>query len=192
MSDPGEITRLLLEWSHGNRAALDDLVPIVYDELRRLASKYMRGERPGHMLQTTALANEAYLRLVERTHVSCETRMQFFAVAAQVMRRVLVDYARGRDRAKRGGGLEQGVLEDVAVLSDDRAEELVEIHIALERLSGFDPRKARVFELRYFGGMNVEEVAGFMNISAVTVARDWRMAKLWLRREIYPGVHYGA
>jgi RNA polymerase sigma factor (TIGR02999 family) len=178
---------LLGEWSGGNQAALDSLVPIVYDELRRLAANYMRDERPGHLLQTTALVNEAYLRLIERRHVSVQTRTQFFAVAAQVMRRVLVDYARGRDRAKRGGGVVPSALSDVAVLSDDRAEEVIAINSALENLTAFDPRKGRVFELRYFGGMSVDEVADALSVSPVTVARDWRMAKVWLRREIAPG-----
>ena len=184
MTSPGEITRLLAEWSGGDQAALDRLVPMVYDELRRLASNYMRGERPGHLLQTTALVNEAYLRLMDRQQVSCETRTQFFGVAAQVMRRVLVDYARGRDRAKRGQGVAPLSLDDVAVLSDDRAEELLAINTALEGLTAFDPRKGKVFELRYFGGMTVEEAADVLSLSPVTVARDWRMAKLWLRREI--------
>jgi len=184
MPRPGEITRLLAEWSGGNQAALDHLVPIVYDELRRLASNYMRRERPEHLLQTTALVNEAYLRLMDRQHVSCQTRTQFFAVAAQVMRRVLVDYARGRDRAKRGEGVAPLSLDDVAVLSDDRAEELLAINSALEGLTAFDPRKGRVFELRYFGGMTVEEAAEVLSVSPVTIARDWRMAKIWLRREI--------
>jgi RNA polymerase sigma factor (TIGR02999 family) len=190
MSGPGEITRLLSEWSGGNQAALDSLVPIVYDELRRLARNYMRGERPGHVLQTTALVNEAYLRLMDRQHVSCETRTQFFAVAAQVMRRVLVDYARGRDRAKRGQGVAPLSLDDVAVLSDDRAEELLAINSALDGLTAFDPRKGRVFELRYFGGMTVEEAAEVLSVSPVTVARDWRMAKIWLRRKIAPPSQY--
>jgi len=184
MTSPGEITRLLAQWSGGDQAALDRLVPMVYDELRRLASNYMRGERPGHLLQTTALVNEAYLRLMDRQQVSCETRTQFFGVAAQVMRRVLVDYARGRDRAKRGQGVAPLSLDDVAVLSDDRAEELLAINTALEGLTAFDPRKGKVFELRYFGGMTVEEAADVLSLSPVTVARDWRMAKLWLRREI--------
>ena len=184
MTSPGEITRLLAQWSGGDQAALDRLVPMVYDELRRLASNYMRGERPGHLLQTTALVNEAYLRLMDRQQVSCETRTQFFGVAAQVMRRVLVDYARGRDRAKRGQGVTPLSLDDVAVLSDDRSEELLAINTALEGLTAFDPRKGKVFELRYFGGMTVEEAAEVLSLSPVTVARDWRMAKLWLRREI--------
>lgn len=186
MSGPGDITRLLAEWSGGNQAALDHLVPIVYDELHRLASNYMRGERGDHVLQTTALVHEAYLRLIDRQQVSVQTRTQFFAVAAQVMRRVLVDYARGRDRAKRGSGAPTLALDDVAVLSDDRAEELIAINSALDGLTALDPRKGKVFELRYFGGMSVEEVAQTLSVSPVTVARDWRMAKIWLRREIAP------
>jgi RNA polymerase sigma factor (TIGR02999 family) len=189
MASQREVTHLLDEWSAGDQTALDRLVPIVYDELRRLASIYMRGERPDHLLQTTALVSEAYLRLTERQHVECHTRTQFFAVAAQVMRRVLVDYARTRDRAKRGDGAARLTLEEApAVLTDDRVEELVAIDAALESLSAFDARKARVFELRYFGGMSSDEVAEAMRLSPVTVARDWRMAKVWLRREIAPGV----
>src|SRR5207302_1827558 len=180
----GEITRLLGEWSSGNQAALNQLVPIVYDELRRLASIHMRGESPGHLLQTTALANEAYLRLVQWEDVNCQTRTKFFALSAQVMRRVLVDYARGRDRAKRGAGVAPVSLDDAAILSDDRASELLAIDFALDGLAAFDPRKGRVFELRYFGGMSVDEIAGILDVSPVTVARDWRMARLWLRREM--------
>lgn len=181
-----EITRLLAEWSDGNQAALDELLPILYDELRRIASHCMKGERPGHLLQTTALVNEAYLRLIERRQVNCQTRAQFFAVAAQVMRRILVDYARGRNRIKRGEGLAPLSLHAVAVLSDDRVDELLSINSALESLTALDPRKGRVFELRYFGGMSLEEVACALSVSTVTVERDWRMAKLWLRREIAP------
>jgi RNA polymerase sigma factor (TIGR02999 family) len=187
MSDLGEITVLLAQWGHGDQAALDRLIPLVYDELRRIASACMRDERPNHLLQTTALVNEAYLRLMDRQSASCETRTQFYAVAAQVMRRVLVDYARARDRVKRGHGAATLALDDVAVLSDDRAEELLAINTALDNLAAFDPRKGRVFELRYFGGMSVEEVADALKVSPVTVARDWRMAKIWLRREIAPG-----
>jgi len=186
MSGPGDITRLLADWSGGNQAAFDRLVPIVYDELRGLASKYMRRERPDHLLQTTALVHEAYVRLIDRRNVSCETRTQFFAVAAQVMRRVLVDYARTRDRAKRGDGVATIALNEVAIVSEHRAEELIAINSALENLTSLDPRKGRVFELRYFGGMSVEEVADTLRVSPVTVARDWRMAKVWLRREIAP------
>jgi RNA polymerase sigma factor (TIGR02999 family) len=136
------------------------------------------------VLQTTALVNEAYLRLVDRQSVSCVSRTEFFGIAAQVMRRVLVDYARGRDRAKRGDGTVPVALEDVALVSADRADELVAIHSALENLAAMDPRKGRVFELRYFGGLSVDEVADVLRVSPVTVARDWRMAKVWLRREI--------
>ena len=186
MPGPAEITRLLAEWSGGSQAALDTLIPVIYDELRRLASSYMRSERPDHVLQTTALVNEAYMRLLERRNVSCQTRTQFFAVAAQVMRRVLVDYARTRNRAKRGHGTAPLPVEEVAILSDDRLDELLAIHLALDHLAAFDPRKGRVFELRYFGGMSLEEVADALSVSAVTVERDWRMAKLWLRREIAP------
>lgn len=190
MPGPAEITRLLAEWSGGNQAALDTLIPIIYDELRRLASNYMRGERPDHVLQTTALVNEAYMRLVERRNVSCQTRTEFFAVAAQVMRRVLVDYARTRNRAKRGQGAAALSLDDVAVLSDGRVDELLSIHSALDHLAAVDPRKGRVFELRYFGGMSLEEVADVLSLSAVTVERDWKMAKLWLRREIAPRTNH--
>jgi RNA polymerase sigma factor (TIGR02999 family) len=184
MSNPEDITRLFAAWNDGDPMALDNLVSVLYDELRRLASHYMRGERGGHVLQTTALVNEAYLRLVDRQSVSCVSRTEFFGIAAQVMRRVLVDYARGRDRAKRGDGAAPVALEDVALVSADRADELVAIHSALENLAAMDPRKGRVFELRYFGGLSVDEVADVLRVSPVTVARDWRMAKVWLRREI--------
>lgn len=187
---PGEITRLVAEWSNGNQAALDRLAPIVYDELRRIASDYMRSERPGHMLQTTALVHEAYLRLMGRQQVSVRSRAEFFAIAAQVMRRVLVDYARGRNRVKRGQGAVPLSLDDVAIASDDRAEQIIAINAALERLTALDARKAKVFEFRYFGGMSLEEVAEALRVSEVTVARDWRVAKLWLRREIAPGSQY--
>ena len=182
----GEITRLLADWGSGNQAALDRLLPLVYNELRRLASRYMRRERPDHMLQTTALVNEAYLRLVNSPNINYETRTHFFAVAAQVMRHILVDYARGQRRAKRGQWVPSLGLGDVAVLSDDRAEEVIAVNFALEKLTALDARKGRVFELRYFGGMSVEEAADTLKVSAVTVARDWRMAKAWLRREIAP------
>lgn len=184
MSRSGEITGLLAEWSAGNQAALDALVPILYDELRRIASNYMRSERPDHLLQTTALVHEAYLRLVGRQNVECRTRAGFFAVAAQVMRHILVDDARGRNRAKRGEGVAPLRLEEAAQISNDRSEEIMAIDSALHNLAAFDSRKGRVFEMRYFGGMSVEEVAEALSVSPVTVARDWRVAKVWLRREI--------
>jgi RNA polymerase sigma factor (TIGR02999 family) len=184
VSGPQDLTRLFEAWNRGDHGALDRLVAILYEELHRLASHYMRGERHGHVLQTTALVNEAYLRLVDRHSVSCVSRSEFFGIAAQVMRRVLVDYARGRDRVKRGEGAAPVALEEAAVVSDDRAAELIAIHSALDNLAALDPRKGKVFELRYFGGMSVEEVADLLRVSPVTVARDWRMAKVWLRREI--------
>lgn len=187
MSASGGITRLLDDWRRGDQAAFDRLLPLVYDELRRVASKRMRQERPGHLLQTTALVHEAYLRMVDQTSVRLETRAHFFAVAAQVMRHILVDYARGRQRAKRGSGHPDVSLHQVAVLSDAHTEELIAVHIALENLTTFDARKAKVFELRYFGGLSVEETAVAMSVSPATVARDWRMAKAWLRREIGGG-----
>ena len=184
MSRSGEITGLLAQWSDGNQAAFDALVPILYDELRRIASSYMRSERPDHLLQTTALVHEAYLRLVGRENVECRTRAGFFAVAAQVMRHILVDDARGRNRAKRGDGVAPLRLEEAALISGNRAEEIVAIDSALDNLAAFDSRKGRVFEMRYFGGMSVVEVAEALSVSPVTVARDWRVAKVWLRREI--------
>ena len=190
MPSRGELTRLLAEWSGGNQAAFEQLVPLVYDELRRLASDYMRGERPGHLLQTTALVNEAYLRMIGRHNVSCYTRAEFLAIASQVMRRVLVDHARERNRVKRGDGVPPLSLEDVAVISDERAEQVLVINHALDGLAASDPRKAKVFELRYFGGMSVGEVAEVLRVSEVTVARDWKIAKLWLRREIARGSQY--
>lgn len=179
---PGETTRLLLEWRAGKQWAFDRLVPIVYEELRRLASSYMRGERADHLLQTTALVHEAYLRLVDQPEGSGATREHFFAIAAQVMRHVLVDYARARVRAKRGGGAQPVPLEDVAVISADRAEEVIAVDSALESLMAFDLRKGRIFELRHFGGLSVDEAAEVLKVSPATVARDWRMAKAWLRR----------
>jgi len=186
---PGETTRLLSQWRAGDQAAFERLLPIVYDELRRLASSYMRSERPDHLLQTTALVHEAYLRLVDQPETSGETRNHFFALAAQVMRHVLVDYARARSRAKRGGGVPPLPLEDVAVISPERADELVAVDAALEALMAFDQRKGRIFELRHFGGMSVEEAAQVLQVSPATVARDWRMAKAWLRRAIDSGSH---
>jgi RNA polymerase sigma-70 factor, ECF subfamily len=186
MAGPEDITRLLTEWSGGDESALHKLLPLIYEELRHLASAYMRHERDGHMLQTTALVHEAYLKLVHSPNANCENRTRFFALAAQVMRHILVDYARGQLRAKRGKGHSPVELSDVAVISDGRAEEIVAVNTALDKLAAMDARKGRVFELRYFGGMSVEEAAGALNVSPVTVARDWRMAKAWLRREIAP------
>jgi RNA polymerase sigma factor (TIGR02999 family) len=184
MSTRGEITRLLANWSKGDQAALDELLPIVYDELHRLARSYMHRERPDHTLQTTALVHEAYLRLVGKPNPRWQTRAHFFAAAAQVMRHILIDYARGRRRAKRGKGMPELSLDEAAVLSDERTDELLAVDDALTRLTAVDARKGRVFELRYFGGMSVDEAAEALKVSPATVARDWRMAKAWLRREI--------
>lgn len=184
MSTQSEITRLLADWSKGDQAALDKLLPLVYDELHRLSSSYMRRERPDHTLQTTALVHEAYLRLVGQQNVRWQTRVHFFAAAAQVMRHILVDYARGRGRAKRGEGAQELSLDEAAPVSAGRADELLAVNDALIGLAALDRRKGRVFELRYFGGMSVDEAAEALQVSPATVARDWRMAKAWLRREI--------
>ena len=184
MPVPREITQLLVQWSRGNESALDQLLPLVYDELRRIASNYMRGENPAHTLQTTALVHEVYLRLVNDRKILWRSRAQFFAIVAQVMRHILVDHARGRRRAKRGDGADPLRLDDVAVISDQRAEEVLAVNSALEQLTALDPRKSKVFELRYFGGLSIEEAAEALDISRATVARDWRMAKAWLRREV--------
>jgi len=184
MATSRDITGLLADWRDGNAAALDQLLPLVYDELHRLARRQMRRERPDHLLQTTALVHEAYLRLVDQKDVRLQTRAHFFAVAAQVMRHILVDYARGRDRAKRGRGVAELPLHDVAVISDERVDEIIAVNSALENLAAFDQRKGKVFELRYFGGMSVDEAAEALNVSPATVARDWRMAKAWLRRRM--------
>jgi RNA polymerase sigma-70 factor, ECF subfamily len=184
---PGETTRLLSQWRAGDPTAFDRLLPVVYEELRRLASSYMRGERSDHLLQTTALVHEAYLRLVGQAETGGENRTHFFAIAAQVMRHVLVDYARARSRAKRGGGEAPLPLEDVAVISPERVEEVIAVDTALEGLMAFDVRKGRIFELRHFAGLSVEEAAEVLKVSPATVARDWRMAKAWLRRAMASG-----
>jgi RNA polymerase sigma factor (TIGR02999 family) len=184
MSAPGEITQLLADWSEGDEAALKKLLPLVYGELHRLANAYMRRERQDHTLQTTALVHEAYLRLVGQQNVRWQTRAHFFAVAARVMRNILVDHARGRGRAKRGDGKPELPLGDVAVMSDERADELVAVNTALDGLTAIDPRKGRVFELRYFGGLSTDEAAEALKVSPATVTRDWRMARAWLRREL--------
>ncbi|MEO8052750.1 MAG: sigma-70 family RNA polymerase sigma factor [Acidobacteriota bacterium] len=185
-----EITVLLRAWSAGDGAALDRLTPLVYDELRRMARRYMRNERAGNTLQTTALVNEAYLRLIDVKNVSWSDRVHFFAVSAQMMRRILVDAARARASAKRGG-LAKRVAHSTAVnwdeipdASSNRGVELIAIDDALKRLAEFDPRKAQVIELRFFGGLSVEETAAVLKISPQSVMRDWKLAKAWLTREL--------
>ena len=181
---PHEITHLLAEWSSGNQAALDKLYPLVYDELRRMAHRYMSRERKGHTLQTTALINEAYLRLVEQRNVTWANRAHFFGIAAQIMRRVLIDYARRYEYAKRGAGAQRVSLEETAFVARERARELIALDEALERLAKIDPRRSRVVELRFFGGMANEEIAAVLKISENTVTRDWNMARAWLYKEL--------
>ncbi len=186
MSTPGpnEVTRLLLDWRGGDRAALDQLVPIVHSELRRLARHYMRGERDNHTLQTSALINEAYLRLVDHKNIDWQNRAHFFGVAAQAMRRVLVDHARSRGYQKRGGKAKVVALDEAALVADERASELVALDDALADLARFDARKAQIVELRYFGGLTGEETAEVLDLSPATVQREWQSAKLWLLRAL--------
>jgi RNA polymerase sigma-70 factor, ECF subfamily len=179
----GEISGLLRAWGDGDRGALDQLTPIVYDELRRLASHYMRGERPGHSLQATALVNEAYVRLVDYKGMQWQNRAHFFAVSAQLMRRILVDHAR-RHNMKRGGGVQHVSLDETAIVGGDRAADLVALDDALDALARLDSRKVQVVELRFFGGLSVEETAEVLKVSSVTVMRDWSTAKAWLYREL--------
>ncbi|HEY6229697.1 MAG TPA: sigma-70 family RNA polymerase sigma factor [Pyrinomonadaceae bacterium] len=181
---PHEMTQLLAAWSDGDREALDRLLPLVEDELHRLAHHYMNRERAGHTLQTTALVNEAYLRLIDQREVRWQNRAHFFAIAAQMMRRILIDHARRQAYAKRGGGARKVSLAEVAVLTDERAAELVALDEALNGLARIDERKARVVELRYFGGLTVEETATVLKVSPDTVTREWRRARAWLHREI--------
>ncbi len=184
---PEEVTRLLLDWGNGDEHALARLTPLVYDELHRLAGCYMRREPGGQTLQTTALVHEAYLRLVDQTRVRWQNRAHFFAIAAQMMRRILVDHARSRHYAKRGGGARPVSLDAAPPISAERAGELVELDDALASLARIDPRKARVVELRFFGGLSVEETAELLGVSPNTVMRDWNMARAWLYREITEG-----
>jgi RNA polymerase sigma factor (TIGR02999 family) len=179
---PKPITELLIEWRDGDETALNRLMPLVYDELRRMASHYLRRERPEHTLQTAALVNEAYLKLVDHKGMRWQNRAHFYAVAAQAMRRILVDYARSRRYAKRGGGNKMVELDEAATVAQKTAAELVALDEALKDLSNFDPRKSQIVEMRYFGGMSVEETAEVLGVSAVTVMREWRAAKAWLLR----------
>lgn len=184
MSSPSEITELLVCWSNGDHAALERLIPLVEKELHRLAHRYMRQENDGHTLQTTALINETFLRLVDQNRVKWQNRAHFYGIAAQIMRRVLLNYARDRKRNKRGGGAVRVSLSEVNLMSEEDSVELLALDEALERLAAIDERKSRVVELRYFGGLSVKETAEVLEVSLVTVARDWDMAKAWLAREI--------
>jgi RNA polymerase sigma factor (TIGR02999 family) len=184
-----EITRLLQAWGGGDAAALESLTPLVYAELRRMARRSMRRENPGHTLQPTALVNEAYLRLVDIAQVRWQDRAHFFAVAAQTMRRILVDAARARVAGKRGGGAVHVNLDESIDAMPDRGSQLVALDDALEALARLDPRKAKVIEMRFFGGLSVEETAEVLRISADTVMRDWKMARAWLMRELAGGTN---
>jgi RNA polymerase sigma factor (TIGR02999 family) len=184
MPPPVDVTELLLAWNEGEQGALDNLIPIVHSELNRLAHYYMAGERAGHTLQTTALVNEAYLRLVDSSRVRWQNRAHFFAVSAQLMRRILVDFARSRNFAKRGAGVEQVSLDDSMVVWEDRDGDLVALDRALTALAATDPRKERVVELRFFAGLTENEAAEVLKVSVETVRRDWRLARAWLLREM--------
>jgi RNA polymerase sigma factor (TIGR02999 family) len=182
---PHEVTQLLAEWSHGDDAALGELTPLVYEELRRLAHHFMKGQRPDHTLQTTALVDEAYLRLADQRSPSWQNRAHFFAVAARAMRQILVNYAKSSRAQKRGGGALKVELDEAAIVSPEQSQAIVDLHEALERLGVLDSRKARVVELKYFGGLNHDEIAEVMKISTVTVRRDWVFAKAWLYEELH-------
>ena len=182
----GQVTQLLLQLSGGNRAAVDELTPLVYKELKRIAGGQLGRERPGHTLQATALVHEAYLKLVDQRGVNWQNRAHFFGVAAQLMRRVLMDYAKSRGRMKRGGDVHKTSLDEALAVSEDRSSDLVRIDEALTRLEEMDPRQGKVVELRFFGGLSVEETAEAMGISTATVKREWAMARSWLNRELSP------
>jgi RNA polymerase sigma factor (TIGR02999 family) len=182
------ITELLIAWGDGDQTAPEKLIPLVEKELHRIASRYMRRESPSHTLQTTALVNEAYIQLAGQRETRWQNRAHFFGIAAGIMRRILLNYARDRGRDKRGGGVERVSLSEVAILSEEGFEELIALDHALRKLETMDERKSRVVELRYFGGLSVEETAAFLKVSPVTVARDWKLARAWLRREIEQGV----
>ncbi|MEW5978374.1 MAG: sigma-70 family RNA polymerase sigma factor [Acidobacteriota bacterium] len=184
VSSAGKVTQLLLAWSRGEEAAMKELAPLVYQELRRLAHRYMGSERAAHTLQTTALVNEAYLRLVDGARVSWQDRAHFFAMSARLMRRILVDWARSRQARKRGGQPGRVTLEEAMVVSRTHGEDLVALDEALRKLSQVDARKSQVVEMRFFGGLSVQETAEVLKVSADTVLRDWRLAKLWLLGEL--------
>jgi RNA polymerase sigma factor (TIGR02999 family) len=185
--ESGEVTRLLLSWSTGDRAALDKLTPFLYTGLRRLAAGYLRRERSGHTLQPTALVNEAYLRLVNQTHVQTQSRAQFFAIAANLMRQILINYAKRHSRQKRGGGNRQVTLEDASAIVDRPLVDLLALDDALRELARVDPRQSQVVELRFFGGLREEEVAEVLGVSVVTVKRNWRFAKAFLMKQLDAG-----
>lgn len=187
-----DVTQLLKAWSAGDEAALDKLVPLVYRELHRAARRYMAGERSEHTLQTTALINEAYLRLVDFQHISWRNRAQFFGICAQLMRRILVDFARARGSQKRGGDGSHLPLDETLIVSSEPRADLIALDDALKNLAAFDERKSRVIELRFFGGLSVQETAEVLRVSPETVKRDWRLAKVWLLRRFRNQKRYEA
>jgi RNA polymerase sigma factor (TIGR02999 family) len=186
-----EVTKLLKDWSAGDQSALDQLMPLVHDELHRLARQYMRREKPGHLLQTSALVNEAYLRLVDASQVDWQNRAHFFGIAARLMRRILVDDARQRHRVKRGGYTIQVPFDEAANLPQEQAANLVLLDDALKSLAASDSRQSEIVELRFFGGMSIEETAEVLKVSPGTVARDWTFARAWLRKEMGEGQETG-
>ena len=187
MASHADITALLVDWGNGDRAALDRLLPLVERELHRLAHSYMRREDPDHTLQTTALINETYLRLVDQRKVEWQNRAHFFGIAAQIMRRILLNYARDQNRQKRGGGAIHVSLSEAMIMPAEKDRELIALNDALTRLEALDERKSKVVELRFFGGLSVEEAAEVLKVSPITVMRDWQFAKAWLAREMQNG-----
>jgi RNA polymerase sigma factor (TIGR02999 family) len=187
MDTAPDVTQLLLAWSDGNRDALDELTPLIYRELKKLAESYLRRERVGHTLQPTALAHEAYIKLIDQQNVRWQNRAHFFGIAAQAMRRILVDHARARLAGKRGSGAAVVALDEAVDVSDQRADQLIALDEALKSLAELDPDKSRVVELKYFGGMTLEEIAEVLGVSRATVIREWRMAKAWLYGELKRG-----
>jgi RNA polymerase sigma factor (TIGR02999 family) len=180
------VTQLLADWSHGDEAALQKLTPLVYEELRRLAHRYMEGQPSDHTLQTTVLVHEAYLRLVDQDAPTFTNRSHFFAVAAKAMRQILVDHARSQQRQKRGAGASKVELDETAMISPEQSGEILDLNDALERLASLDSRAAQGVELRYFGGLNQDEIAEVLKVSTVTVRRDWVFARAWLYKELHP------
>lgn len=185
-SSTNEVTQLLIAWGNGDETALDQLMPLVYSELHRLAHRHIKKERPGHTLQTSALLNEAFLRLVDQRGVHWQSRAHFFSIAARMMRRILVDYARSRRYAKRGGNAQQVSFDEELVVSRQVSADVLAIHDALNELATIDERKSKVVELRFFGGLSIEETAEVLGVSAGSVMRDWTLAKAWLRLTIKP------
>lgn len=185
MSEPHEITRMLREWSNGNRDALERLMPLVYDELHRQAARFLRRENPNHTLQTTALIHEAYIKLIDQQEPNFNSRTHFYAISANIMRRILVDHGRAKHREKRGGMAKTVQLdEETIIIPSEQTVDLVALDEALDRLAGYDVQQANVVELRYFGGLTLEETAEALKVSRTTVATDWAMAKAWLHREL--------